>query len=156
MALTFNQNWSCFTSPNKFLSSLSSSSLEKQHPIGSIPFHFQSYNTFAFRTEVSDILVQNSGEMEVPLELELLPSLEADWVRVHQAMPSLRLVSASWCPKLEGFPITDISFKGGSTWVMPGEEDGQKKIEEEDMHRDKEDEGLTWNHTKNTPPQLSH
>ncbi|MQM05598.1 hypothetical protein Taro_038408 [Colocasia esculenta] len=47
------------------------------------------------------------------LELELLPSLEADWVRVHQAMPSLRLVSASWCPKLEGFPITDISFKGG-------------------------------------------
>uniref|UniRef100_A0A1D1XTC8 Disease resistance RPP13-like protein 4 n=1 Tax=Anthurium amnicola TaxID=1678845 RepID=A0A1D1XTC8_9ARAE len=47
------------------------------------------------------------------LMLESLPDLETDWARIHEAMPSLGLLSASWCPKLEGFPINEIGFNGG-------------------------------------------
>lgn len=47
------------------------------------------------------------------LMLESLSDLEEEWSTMLQAMPSLRLVSVSWCPKLEGFPIEDVAFRGG-------------------------------------------
>ncbi|XP_058096476.1 disease resistance RPP13-like protein 4 [Magnolia sinica] len=47
------------------------------------------------------------------LMLESLSDLEEEWSKVHQAMPSLRIMSVSWCPKLESFPVEDFGFKGG-------------------------------------------
>ncbi|XP_043714230.1 disease resistance RPP13-like protein 4 [Telopea speciosissima] len=47
------------------------------------------------------------------LMLESLSDLEGKWSAVHQAMPSLRIVTVSWCPKLESFPIEDVVFRGG-------------------------------------------
>nr|ULP54362.1 ZAR1 [Liriodendron chinense] len=47
------------------------------------------------------------------LMLESLSDLEEEWSRVHQAMPSLRIMSVSWCPKLDLFPVEDFGFKGG-------------------------------------------
>ncbi|KAL6009616.1 hypothetical protein ACLOJK_000044 [Asimina triloba] len=47
------------------------------------------------------------------LLLESLSEWEEEWSSVHRAMPSLRNMSVSWCPKLEAFPIDDCGFKGG-------------------------------------------
>lgn len=46
------------------------------------------------------------------LVFESLSHLEEEWQRVEQVMPSLRMMSASWCPELASFPIADIGFKG--------------------------------------------
>lgn len=47
------------------------------------------------------------------LMLESLSSLEEDWTRVSLAMPSVKLLSISWCPKLRSFPVEDFGFRGG-------------------------------------------
>lgn len=47
------------------------------------------------------------------LMLESLSDFEEEWPRVTQVMPSLRVVSAYWCPELVSFPIEDIGFRGG-------------------------------------------
>lgn len=47
------------------------------------------------------------------LELKALSDLSEDWLVVRRAMPSLRTLSASWCPELESFPIENAGFKGG-------------------------------------------
>ncbi|PON71485.1 Spastin [Parasponia andersonii] len=44
--------------------------------------------------------------------LESLSDFEEEWLKVKQVMPSLRVVSASWCPELVSFPIEDIGFRG--------------------------------------------
>ncbi|KAJ4822967.1 hypothetical protein Tsubulata_000331 [Turnera subulata] len=47
------------------------------------------------------------------LMLESLSDLQMKWEMVQQAMPSLRIVNASWCPELVSFPIDDVGFRGG-------------------------------------------
>ncbi|KAK1259685.1 Disease resistance RPP13-like protein 4 [Acorus gramineus] len=47
------------------------------------------------------------------LMLESLAELEVEWEKVHQAMPSLRMLCVRWCPNLETFPLDDVGFKGG-------------------------------------------
>lgn len=47
------------------------------------------------------------------LMLESLSNLEEEWTRVMRAMPTLRLLSISWCPKLQSFPVEDFGFRGG-------------------------------------------
>ncbi|XP_030499332.2 disease resistance RPP13-like protein 4 [Cannabis sativa] len=47
------------------------------------------------------------------LLLESLSDFEEEWSKVKQVMPSLRVVSGSWCPELVSFPIQDIGFRGG-------------------------------------------
>ncbi|KAK9948551.1 hypothetical protein M0R45_004120 [Rubus argutus] len=47
------------------------------------------------------------------LMLESLSDFEEEWVKVQQVMPSLRVVTVSWCPELVSFPIEDGGFRGG-------------------------------------------
>lgn len=47
------------------------------------------------------------------LMLESLSDFEEEWVKVQQVMPSLRVVTVSWCPELVSFPIEDVGFRGG-------------------------------------------
>lgn len=47
------------------------------------------------------------------LMLESLSDFEEEWVKIQQAMPSLRVVTVSWCPELVSFPIEDVGFRGG-------------------------------------------
>lgn len=54
------------------------------------------------------------------LMLENLSDLVMEWSMVQQVMPSLRIMSASWCPELASFPIDDAGFRGG---VWKREED---------------------------------
>lgn len=46
------------------------------------------------------------------LKLKALSDLSMEWPVVRRAMPSLRTLSASWCPELESFPIENVGFKG--------------------------------------------
>ncbi|KAJ8764243.1 hypothetical protein K2173_005983 [Erythroxylum novogranatense] len=45
--------------------------------------------------------------------LESISDLGMEWAMVQKAMPSLRIVNASWCPDLVAFPIEDVGFRGG-------------------------------------------
>ena len=47
------------------------------------------------------------------LMLESLSNFEVEWPRLQQVIPSLRIVSSSWCSELTSFPIEDIGFRGG-------------------------------------------
>ncbi|KAF9614362.1 hypothetical protein IFM89_018115 [Coptis chinensis] len=47
------------------------------------------------------------------LMLEALSDLQEKWAAFQLAMPLLRVMSVSWCPNLESFPIEDVGFRGG-------------------------------------------
>ncbi|KAJ4714323.1 Disease resistance protein [Melia azedarach] len=47
------------------------------------------------------------------LMFESLSNLGIEWTMLQGVMPSLQIVSASWCPELDSFPIEDVGFRGG-------------------------------------------
>ncbi|KAK9117883.1 hypothetical protein Scep_015976 [Stephania cephalantha] len=48
------------------------------------------------------------------LMLSSLLDLVMEWEDVQLAMPGLRTMNISWCPRLENFPVEEVGFRGGS------------------------------------------
>ncbi|KAK9115592.1 hypothetical protein Sjap_014539 [Stephania japonica] len=47
------------------------------------------------------------------LMLNSLLDLAMEWEDVQLAMPCLRSMNISWCPRLENFPVEEVGFRGG-------------------------------------------